>query len=197
MGRPSPEQSREKQEEVLRVARQEFIKNGYRAAHMSVIAANANVAKRTLYLWHADKSALFLACVLEGARSFPPLSVAADKDIGVALATYGASIARRFCEESSYGLGRLIAREARDFPELAAASIEAQQHYMVQPLATYLRYHGLEKPGSIDRTNILIAMMLVEVYAALLIGAPPPDPDRAERQARLAVEIFLGSKSSS
>ena len=196
MGRPSPEQSREKQEEVLRVARQEFIRNGYRATHMSTIASAANVAKRTLYLWHADKSSLFLACVLEGARSFPPLSVDADKDIAVALATYGSSLARRFCEESSYGLGHLIAREGRDFPELAAASIEAQQHYMIEPLAGYLRYHGLERPGSTDRTNILISMVLVEVYSALLTGAPPPDPDKAEQQARLAVEIFLGAKPS-
>jgi hypothetical protein len=41
MGRPTPAQSREKMHELLRVARREFVKNGYRVTRMDVIVAGA------------------------------------------------------------------------------------------------------------------------------------------------------------
>lgn len=191
MGRPSAQQSREKMEEVFRVARQAFVRNGYRGATMDAIAAEADVSKRTLYLWHKDKAALFLACVVEGARRFPTLSIDPQQDVESGLKDYAAALARELAFETSYGMGMLIIRETADFPELAKASDEAQTTYIVEPLAEYLRRHGLEAPGGFDKTRLLIALILAEVHAALFSGAPPPAPAAAERQARLGVEVFL------
>lgn len=196
LGRPSAEQSREKMEEVLRVARREFVKQGYRATTMDAIAAAADVAKRTLYMWHQDKAALFLACIMEGARRFPALGIDPHEDVEIGLREYATALVRELTAEFSYGMGLLIIREARDFPELARASEEAQKTYMVEPLAAYLRARGLERPGSVQRTRLLIALILVEVHEALLSGGPPPQPARAERRARLGVDLFLrGARS--
>jgi AcrR family transcriptional regulator len=191
MGRPPAELTREKMEQVLRVARREFVKNGYRSTRMDAIAAAADVAKRTLYLWHKDKAGLFLACVLEGARRFPVLSIDAQDGVEAALKAYAVALARELASEFSYGMGLLIIRETAEFPELAAASKDTQRRYVIEPLAAYLRRHGLEAPASTDRTELLISMMLTGVQRALLNGDPPPDPTAAEAHARLAVEVFL------
>src|SRR4051812_2611515 len=67
LGRPSQEESRDRQDAVILAARSEFLRRGYRAATMKDIAAAAGVSKRSLYLWHRDKAALFQNCVFKGA----------------------------------------------------------------------------------------------------------------------------------
>lgn len=192
LGRPSAQESREKMEEVLRVARHEFVKNGYRATKMDAIAAAADVSKRTLYLWHKDKAALFLACVLEGARRFPALSIGIDDDIERGLKAYAAALVTELASDFTFKMGLLVIREARDFPELAKASADTWRAYVVEPLARYLRHRGFERADFEEKTQLLIAMMLSEVHAALLNGGPAPKASAAERQARLAVEVFFG-----
>lgn len=191
LGRPSPEQTREKMEEVLRVGRREFVRNGYRATVMNAIAAAADVSKRTLYLWHEDKAALFQACVLEGARRFPVLNVGSEDDVETVLKSYAAALARELSADSSFYMGLLVIREGRDFPELARASGQATQDYLVGPLARYLQYHGLERAASTGQAQLLIAMILSEVHASLLMSGPPPGAVQAVRQAHLAVDVFL------
>jgi TetR/AcrR family transcriptional regulator, mexJK operon transcriptional repressor len=191
MGRPSAESSREKMDHVLQVARREFVNNGYRATRMDDIAAAADVAKRTLYLWHKDKAGLFLACVLEGARRFPSLSIDAQEGLNSALKAYATALVRELASKFSYGMGLLIIRETAEFPELAAASKDAYSRYVIEPLAAYLRRRGLEDAGSTERTELLLSMILTGVHRALLNGDPPPDSATAEDRARLAVDVFL------
>ena len=182
--------------EVLKVARQEFVRNGYRATTLESIAAAAGVSKRSLYLWHADKAALFMACVREGADRFPQLKIHAGADVRAALHDYATALVRELTSEFSFGMGMLLLREGRDFPELQAAASQNMVQFMIEPLAEYLRQHGLEDENSTARARLLITMILGEMHSSMLVGDPLPDEARIEKYAELVVDVFLnGSKA--
>ena len=179
--------------EVLRVARQEFVRRGYRATTMDDIAAAAHVTKRTLYLWHADKAALFQACVMEGVARFPSPALNPALPVEAALSAYARALVREMSAEFTFGMGALMLREGREFPELAAALVQGQA-LLAAPLAAYLRARGLEAADSDERTRLLLAMIMSEVHAALLSCLQQPDLAQAERTAQMAVKVFLGSR---
>lgn len=177
--------------DVLQVARREFIKNGYRATTLESIAAAAGVSKRSLYLWHQDKAALFLACVKEGALRFPMPVIGPGKDVATGLRDYAVGLIRELASDYSFGMGVLLSQEGRDFPELIEASAQGMATFMIEPLAEYLRQHGLEQANSTDRASLLITMILGEFQRSLLMGVPLPDDARIEQYGDLVVRVFL------
>ena len=193
-GRPSAETTRLRQETLLEVARAIFVRRGYRATTMDEVAAAAGVTKRTLYAWHRDKEALFRACVMVGAERFPKLAPERQEGEGLraVLERYVAELHLELSREDSYGMGALFMREAGDFPELAQSIQRGHMDYRVGPLAEFLRSHGLEEQGRVDRTLLFVAMALSPLHNAMLVGMPLPDPAHARDHARLCVEIFLG-----
>ena len=64
-----------KKARLLLIAREQFIAQGYRAVTMESIAQMAGVSKRSLYLWHDDKAALFRACLLGRDAAFSDLDL--------------------------------------------------------------------------------------------------------------------------
>lgn len=193
-GRPSAEATRARQSHLLEVARGIFVRRGYRAATMDEVAAAAGVTKRTLYAWHRDKEALFRACVLIGAERFPRLAPeggGAD-GLGAVLERYVIDLHTELTREDSLGMGLLFQREAAEFPELAASIQRGHLDYLVAPLAAVLRRHGLEEPGSTERTMLFVAMALSPLHNTMLVGLPLPDAGGIAAHAARCVAIFLG-----
>jgi TetR/AcrR family transcriptional regulator, mexJK operon transcriptional repressor len=62
-GRPTREQAEARHGELLDVALDHFLDNGYEAATIEAIAGAVGMTKRTVYGLYADKSALFHAAV--------------------------------------------------------------------------------------------------------------------------------------
>lgn len=176
---------------VIKIARQEFVQNGYRATTLESIAAAAGVSKRSLYLWHEDKAALFKACVQEGAERFPLLKIQPGMNVEAALREYATALIRELASESSFGMGLLLMREGREFPELLATALQSMVQFLIEPLALYLRQHGLEQENSTERASLLISMILGEIHFSMLVGAPLPDEARMECYAEMVVEVFL------
>lgn len=162
---------------------------------MKAIADSAGVSKRSLYLWHADKAALFHACVLDGAERFPLPTLDTLQAPERALSTYAADIVRSLSNGERYAMSLLLMREGRDLPELTAPIGEIEFRYMVGPLAEYLACHGVPADDVTRRAQLFLAMALSEFNHCMLLGMPPPD-DRANRQhAHLVVEVFLHGQS--
>jgi AcrR family transcriptional regulator len=176
---------------VLDVARAQFVLNGYRATTMDAIAAAAGVSKRTLYFWHADKAALFLACTLEGSRQLPQPEPDPRHDIGEGLKDYAAKLIARLSTEENYGMAQLLAREGRDFPELAAAVRHGHDAFLVQPLAEFLKLHGFEAARAHRAAHLFVAMALAEVDRAILLAQPIPTPQEITAHADFVTNIFL------
>lgn len=191
-GRPSAETTQRRMAHLLEVARGIFVRRGYRATTMDEVAAAAGVTKRTLYAWHRDKEALFRACVMVGAERFPRLTPDGADDLASALERYVVELHHELTREDSYGMGALFLREAADFPELAGSVQRGHFDYLVEPLAVFLRPHGLEEPESAERTLLFVAMALSPLHNAMLVGMALPAPDGVEAHARRVVGIFLG-----
>jgi TetR/AcrR family transcriptional repressor of mexJK operon len=177
--------------ELLTAARSQFLGVGYQATTMEAIAARAGVSKRTLYLWHADKAALFRACVLDGAERFPLPAIDAALQPEEALARYAAEIVRDLSTGQRYAMGLLLMREGRDFPELGPTIEQIEGRYMTLPVSAYLLARGLLADDVAERAQLFLSMALSESNHRMMLGMPPPDGPSIERHARLIAEVFL------
>lgn len=179
---------------LLEVARGIFVRRGYRATTMDEVAAAAGVTKRTLYAWHRDKEALFRACIIAGAERFPRLEPEVDgkEGLSAALERYVADLHTEMSRETSYGLGNLFVRESGDGPDLGDVMQRAYFDYLIDPLAAFLRRHGLEREGRTDRAMLFAAMALGPLHHTMLVGVPLPSPAEIKAHARRCVEVFLG-----
>lgn len=190
-GRPTAESTRLRMAHLLEVAREIFVRRGYRATTMDEVAAAAGVTKRTLYAWHVDKEALFRACVMLGAQRFPRIEPGEGEDPRGALERYVCELHQELTREDSYGMGALFLREAAEFPELAGSIQRGHFDFMIEPLAAYLRRFGLEEPSSAERTMLFVAMALSPLHNAMLVGMALPDSAGVSAHARRCVSIFL------
>lgn len=196
-GRPSAEESRRKLEAVLAVATRQFARQGYRGVTMRAVAQEAQVSTRTLYDRYADKLALFKACLASGsvdhgARELDPAAPPRE-----ALFRFAASIVEHLSRAESAGLGMLVYREGPEFPELLAAADANQDAWLVQPLARYLRLHGLERERGCEHAKLFIALAISEYQRRIAFAKPLPGPAERRRHAKLATALFLDGAARS
>lgn len=190
-GRPSAEDIRMRKAMLLKVTRQQFLAHGYHKATMNQIAAAAGVTKRTLYLWHKDKIALFEACIDDGATRFPTLVIAQVPGVSATLEQHMAQLIVAFSQEEATTMTRIYLSETGEFPRLAAIIDRSRRDYVVDPVAAYLRDAGLEAEGSTDQAELLLALAFIPIHAALLYGKAFPTAAEAQVHAAQATAFFL------
>lgn len=189
-GRPTATESRQRMTDLLHVARAEFMERGYRQTTMDHIAEAAGVTKRTLYSWHEDKAALFRACLKVGAARFPTIDPDAA-DAQAELLRYLTALVVELARERNLGIGRLFLRESGDFPEMSPMVERSYADAIIDPLAAFLRAHGLERPGSVERAELLGAMALAPIHNSLLLGRAVPERPALEAHVRFVTPFFL------
>jgi len=196
-GRPTADVSRQKAAAILTAAREAFCRWGYRSVTMRQIAEAAQVSTRTLYNRYKDKFSLFEACLEFGSSAFPVLADHPSGDIGSALRIFTVALVKMLSGESSQSLSMLVYREGREFPELMEAAGRNEQEYLVQPLATFLRRHGLAEDDCAQRAKILLSMMMSGWQRRVTFGLPAPGDEELEAHAALVVRLFLEGAASS
>lgn len=110
---------------------------------------------------------------------------------------FAVDIVRQLSTETSMSLGILVFREGQDFPELLRAAEANQDTCLVQPLAGYLRRHGLEHDSSSERAKLFIAMAISEFQRRTTFGRPSQTRQELEDHARLATALFLNGAGKS
>src|SRR5207249_558723 len=115
----------DKQRAMLAAAFSVFARAGYAQARVDEIAAEARVAKATVYNHFGDKETLFRQVVqalsdtaLAANLAAVDLLVADRGDLPAKLREVGLRLARCYCAEESRALRRLAAAEASQFPEM-------------------------------------------------------------------------------
>jgi TetR/AcrR family transcriptional regulator, mexJK operon transcriptional repressor len=188
------DQTLAKKRRLLQIAREEFIRQGYRAVTMDAIAQAAGVSKRTLYLWHEDKAALFRACLNAGVERFPlpQFSDAAEPEAD--LRAFGMELLREFIRPSTIGMARLLMREAHEFTEFGPLIRRSRDDHLVKPLADYLKRVGLAPRDSGCAAMLLLSMILAPVHNALLVDDALPDEQECKLHVDMAVRTFLRGK---
>ena len=186
-GRTSDAERADRRNEILDVAVDSFREVGFARTTIDAIATAAGVAKRTVYSYFGDKSAVFAAAVsrqhayVENAGGDQSDLLAAAVDIVIALHS-----------DNSIALHRMMIGEALQFPELAAAFYESGPAKSIAFLEKILLdRHGRKAALCADQ---LYTLLLGEEHRRRLLGlACAPTPERAAQLAARAVGCVLGS----
>ncbi|MER7015074.1 TetR/AcrR family transcriptional regulator [Saccharopolyspora sp. NPDC000359] len=114
----------DKRQAILGAAMRVFAREGYAQAGVEVIAAEAGVAKPTVYNHFGDKQTLFREAVGADADRALERNLAVveqlrgDGDLRPVLEKVGSRLLECYCDERSWALRRLLHAELGRFPDL-------------------------------------------------------------------------------
>jgi AcrR family transcriptional regulator len=181
-GRPTADERRARETEILTSALGVFLRSGYGASTVDELAAAAQVTKRTLYTYYGDKARLFAAMVRDLAAAVS-LDATSDDDTLEVLAT---RIVSRIHSDELVGLHRLVIAESARFPELALILHRRGDARHIARLAGHLRAE--RGPASEPLAEPLFSLLLGERHRRRLLGIDPaPTPAQAAAHANAAL----------
>lgn len=162
----------DKRRDILDAAFTVFAREGYVGARIETIAAEAGVAKPTVYTHFGDKQTLFLEAmsavsVDATARSRAVISGLAEGvgDLRKAFEEVGFSLLECYCSDQACSLRRLLHAEIVRFPELFSTVRGSGPNQVSEALAD--RMARLQVAGRLELTNPVEA---AEQFIALLTG---------------------------
>jgi AcrR family transcriptional regulator len=163
-GRPTKEGSRELVADLLTVAGEMFLDQGYRATTIEAIAAQAKVAKKTIYAQFGDKAGLFRAVYQNIASKRGKLLPLGDPGPGRdGLIKRAEAIVEGAFERHALQFNQFLMREGASFPELQQITVEITNDHIIVPLKTYL---ARELPDASDERLSFLA----ESFINILLG---------------------------
>lgn len=120
--RESPSATNQKREQILQGAMQVFLQSGYAGTSMDRVAAEAGVAKQTIYSHFQDKEGLFKALMeqitLDRFRSVFCLEDF-DGNPAIRLRQLAETYLTKVADQNYLSITRIIIGESERFPELA------------------------------------------------------------------------------
>ena len=190
-GRPTADERRTRETEILTAALGVFLAAGYGASTVDELAAAAQVTKRTLYAYYGDKAGVFAAMVRDLAAAVS-LDAASDRDT---LETLAARIVSRVHSDELVGLHQLVIAESTRFPELALILHSSGDARHIARLAGHIRAE--RGPAREPLAEPLFSLLLGERHRRRLLGIdPPPTPAQAAAHADAALALLgLGRRT--
>ncbi len=207
-GRPTAAAAAELAERILEVATRAFLTHGYAATSIETIAANAGVAKRTLYVRWRDKPALFRA-VLERLMArwlatpeppppehpTPDLPPTAEDRLESALQQTATRVLAVALQPDALALHRLMIAESGRFPELAEmvrqSGAAAGMARIANLLVAEMMAGRLVPLDPAIAAEQFLYLVLTGPQRRALGLAPPLEADGEAAWARQAVALFL------
>lgn len=188
-----------KQDAIVLIAKEIFLREGFSATSMATIAAQVGGSKATLYNYFPSKEELFEAVVREFcgriAEAFGELNWDGD-DFRSALVRFGRAAATVMISDDVIAMHRLIVAEAARFKEIGEAYYQAGMRRGKEKL--YARFQAAIDAGHIRSTD---SMMAAQHFFDLCVGGLHrrrlmnigDTPTRAELEAHVeaAVDAFL------
>jgi AcrR family transcriptional regulator len=160
-------------DELLTIARQTFIANGFRGTTMDAVAARAHISKQSLYRMYPSKDALYAAVVRgwveQGHDAMRPHTTALSKtdDITEGLLQLARITQAGLLSPPVLQMRTLIAAEATRFPEVAADYVTRSWAHNLRMLAKAL--NTLTKRGLLRIDDSSLA---AEQLTWLVVAAP-------------------------
>lgn len=191
-----------KRQSILDAAAAVFCREGFAGANIDLVAAEAGVARQTVYNHHGDKEKLFAAVVNDitercNARAFSVLSTFPDnpKDLEAELTVFAMRLNKGFImgREGRF-LAKLIHAEGERHPELFEAWRRDGPGRVWSALAA--RFARLAFAGHLDiddpdlAARQFMALVNVDLHIPWLFGETPNDEELSASAAR-AVRTFL------
>lgn len=197
-GRPTREQAKARQEELLERALDMFLDKGYELVTMEAIAAAVGMTKRTIYARYADKSALFKAVVQRAIERFivpiERLQAAESDDLEATLAAIAHIRIENVMTPQGIRLQRILNAESYRFPEIFDMMTAQSTQPLIDFVADLLRRHA-------DKGEIVLSEpdRAAAGFLSLAVGGPtrsavsgaPIEPSELEARVRFSVQLFL------
>ena len=183
---------------IIAAATRLFARNGY-AASMEHIAAEARVAKQTVYNHFASKEALLTAIVdtlvdrLGGALPEPDSGI---DDPHATLLDYARRLVAILVQPEALGLHRVLIAGAPHHPELARIAYQTGVVQSTQRLARYLRGQTARGALAVPDPDLAAEQLLGALRGniqlrALLLRDGGQDHAALERYAGAVIDAFL------
>lgn len=197
-----------KRAQILAGAKRCFMRLGYEAASMNEITAEAGVSKGTIYVYFADKQALFRALVeSEKSAAMEALrrDLARTASVEEALTVFGRTCCFRLCCDDGVKAQRMVIGVIESMPEVGGIFYGMDSSAGPGILSEYLEQKVRE--GVLDIPDINLAaqqftdLAMSGLYRPRLFGSLCHAPDREgiDYVVKSAVAIFLaryGRKSA-
>src|SRR5262245_27603116 len=195
-----PEDDSSKRRQIMDGARKVFMDMGFDGASMGEIARAAAVSKGTLYVYFADKCALFEAIVEEEALqhgqvvfNFDP-----DRDVEATLKEFGHAYLHLICRPSGGSAIRTVMAIAERMPEVGRRYYERVLDKSISRLASYLEAHVRPGDLAIDDCSLAAAQFMQMCQASLFLpflfqAAPAPSEERITKVIDSVTRMFLAA----
>jgi AcrR family transcriptional regulator len=194
-GRPKAADVDKLNQDILTAAGELFMENGFDGTSMDAVAEKARISKRTLYLRHADKSALFNTVMYDLlGRSLVPLELIhyESGNLNSDLLAIAGDMVTGVVRPEFVAVYRLVSFEANRRPEFGQWIYEVRRRPAVQVIATVLQRHR----GELSLTDFERAaeqFMSLTVDVAVRLGAFGMKIAAREMkdQLKAAIDLFL------
>lgn len=185
--------------ELAAVAERTFLKHGFSATTMQMIASEAGSSKETLYRHFTSKQALFAELISARAAAIagPQSAIASDEKPEQALTELGMGLMHLLVADKTTFLLRIVLAEAHRAPELARILYRHGPGATLERLTKYLnsatRRGQLRCPDPKRAAKLFLGAVASHYHLYGLIGQPSKPVTNLEMRAhvRVAVEMFL------
>jgi AcrR family transcriptional regulator len=189
----------ERRDQILDVARECFLRDGYAGCSMSTIAARLGGSKGTLYNYFRSKDQLFDAFVRRTCTRFAD-AISTAPPIEADLRQHLVHLARAFLDHlmssDAIAVQRLVIGEGGRFPELGRIFYEAGPQVFMERMSGELS--PLMDAGVLRRADPVVMsfhfkdMVLSGLYQPTIWGVrQTPTAAEKDAQAALGVDTFL------
>ncbi len=194
---PSPDKTAQTRAAIAHSALELFIERGYRATRIGDVAQRAGVAKGTVYLYFADKQALFTGVISSVLEQRVDAMTAAQPDPDEPLRDF---LSRVFTpllaavEDSPWsGLIRLVLTEGREAPEVA----EIYRQRVLGPMAEQIRHwaHLAADRGELSSdalARVPLLLLSPAILATVWNGLYPDTPMAAAATFNAFLDLVFG-----
>ena len=195
-----PEEDSSKRRQILDGARKVFMDLGFDGASMGEIARAAAVSKGTLYVYFADKTALFEAILEQEAFQYGQVVFNFDpaRDVETTLKDFGQGYIHLLCRPGGGSAIRTVMAIAERMPDVGRRFYEQVLEKTIGRLAAYLEARVEAKDLAIDDCQLAASQFMMMCQASLFLpfvfqAAPPPSAERMAQVVESARRMFLAA----
>jgi AcrR family transcriptional regulator len=194
------EEDSSKRRQILDGARKVFMDLGFDGASMGEIARAAQVSKGTLYVYFADKCALFEAILEQEALQHGQVVFNFDpaRDAETTLKEFGRAYIHLLCRPGGGSAIRTVMAIAERMPDVGRRYYARVLDKSINRLSDYLKAQVASGDLEIDDCNLAASQFMELCKASLFLpfvfqAAPAPSEERMTTVVDSATRMFLAA----
>ena len=194
------EEDSSKRRQILDGARKVFMALGFDGASMGEIARAAQVSKGTLYVYFADKCALFEAILEEEALQHGQVVFNFDpaRDAETTLKDFGRAYIHLLCRPGGGSAIRTVMAIAERMPDVGRRYYARVLDKTINRLSEYLKIHVASGDLEIGDCDLAASQFMELCKASLFLpfvfqAAPAPSEQRMTEVVDSATRMFLAA----